>query len=170
MKKRRKIQAMCLRALVILQFSAAAVWAAPQSAAESRPSSSGKLVERPEPVSIPSGLDSTPAAQARATARGEAAAVSAEVQAQLEKFEAARDSYLKRQKELSEQLRASALTERKKVRAQMEDLRKQWLDASMQLRREAQSRIPDLKNFSKFETLGPTRAAVDEVKRDKRLK
>jgi hypothetical protein len=96
--------------------------------------------------------------------------ISTEVKAQLQKFDLARESYLRRQKELADQVKASSVSDRKQLRAQMEELRKQWIDASFQLRKEAQARIPDLRSLSRFEALGAAKALTDDAKRDKRLK
>ncbi|MBL9171223.1 MAG: hypothetical protein JNN07_26055 [Verrucomicrobiales bacterium] len=102
--------------------------------------------------------------------RGEQQPVSAEIRAQLLKFESARDAYLKRQKELTQQLKGAGEDQRKAVRDQLKGLREQWLEQSLQFRREARSRIADLKTeLPQFEALKGNKPALD-TKPDRRLK
>ena len=140
----------------------------PASAKVTGPLAPGRILESSS-LTTPTTLDPATLTQIRPT-RGELQGVSAEVKSQLQRFDTARDSYLKRQKELTDQLRLSSVNERKQVRAQMEELRKQWIEASFQLRKEAQARIPDLRSLSRFEALGAAKALTDDVKRDRRVK
>lgn len=135
-------------------------------------SSGGRIVS--ETKSTPSELippSSVADGSALRPTRAEQQPVSAEIKAQLQKFETARDAYLKRQKELAAMLKGASEDQRKAVREQLKTLRDQWLEQSIQFRREVQSRIPDLKTeIPQFETLAKGKLSVDTTKPDRRLK
>lgn len=131
-------------------------------------SSAGRVLEFQNGSVVQSGESAVPSA-IRPT-RGEQQPVSAEIRAQLLKFESARDAYLKRQKELMQQLKGAGEDQRKTVRDQLKGLREQWLEQSLQFRREARGRIADLKTeLPQFEALKNAKPTLD-TKPDRRLK
>ena len=131
-------------------------------------SGTGRVLEFQASDSIQAGESAVPGA-VRPT-RGEQQPVSAEIRAQLLKFESARDAYLKRQKELMQQLKGASDEQRKVVRDQLKGLREQWLEQSLQFRREARGRIADLKTeLPQFEALKNSKPSLDN-KPDRRLK
>lgn len=130
----------------------------------------GRVIDLDSAASGSPALDPNSPGALRAT-RAEQQPVSAEIRAQLLKFESARDAYLKRQKELSQQLKGAGEEQRKVVREQLKGLRDQWLEQSLQFRREARSRIADLKtDLPQFEALKNSKPALDGGKPDRRLK
>lgn len=77
-----------------------------------------------------------------------------EMKQQLQKFDSARDSYLAKQRELSDRLRGATLEQKKEVQTQLETLRRDWFERARAYREEAQRRVPDLKDLPRFEALG----------------
>lgn len=101
-----------------------------------------------------------------ASVKGDQAAVPAEIKAQLQQFQAARDSYLKKQKELTQQLKGSSDEQRRLVREQLHVLRQEWLDRSLAFRREVSDRLPpDLRGFGVLES---KKAVSTDLRRDNR--
>jgi hypothetical protein len=94
--------------------------------------------------------------------------VPAEVRAQLERFQTARDAYLKRQQDLTQQLKGATDAQRKLLREQLQVLRREWLEKSIQFRRELTDHLPP--DVLHFEALRNKPAPVDTPsKRDRRL-
>ncbi len=126
------------------------------------PASGGRVIPTPAngaglaPSPLPSAVGSQPA-------------VPAEVKAQLEKFQAARDAYLQKQHELAQQLQGATDAQRKLLRDQLQTLRREWLEKSIQFRREITDRIPS--DVMRFDLLNKAKPAAVEgpVKRDRRL-
>lgn len=79
---------------------------------------------------------------------------SIEMKQQLQKFDNAREAYLARQRELSDQLRGATLEQKKAVQNQLETLRREWFERARAFREEAQRRVPDLKDLPRYEALG----------------
>ena len=94
------------------------------------------------------------AAAAKAAVADLKQASSAEIKGQLDAFKNAREAYLVKQRELSEKLRGASTERRRDVQVQLEVLRKEWFDRSRSFREEAQRRVPDLKDFPRYEPLG----------------
>ena len=128
------------------------------------PPPAGRVIALPtdaSAVTLPVG----PSA-AGAFVKGDQATVPAEIKAQLQQFQAARDSYLKKQKELTQQLRGSSDEQRKLVREQLQVLRQEWLDRSLTFRREVSDRLPpDLRGFGVLES---KKAVSTDLRRDNR--
>lgn len=82
------------------------------------------------------------------------AGASAEIKVQLDAFKNARDAYLAKQRELSEQMRGAPADRRRDVQLQLETLRREWFERSRSFREEAQKRMPDLRDLPRFEALG----------------
>lgn len=110
-----------------------------------RPSDAVKPAKPAAPETLESKRDAKPEVKAGA---------SAEIKVQLDAFKNARDAYLAKQRELSEQMRGAPADRRRDVQLQLETLRREWFDRSRSFREEAQKRMPDLRDLPRYEALG----------------
>jgi hypothetical protein len=113
-----------------------------------------------------SGTSALGPSSATGSLKGDTVAIPAEIKAQLQQFQSARDAYLKKQKELMQQLKGSGDEQRRAVREQLQVLRQEWLDRSLAFRREVSDRLPpDLRGFG---VLDSKAASAAEVRRNNR--
>ncbi len=130
------------------------------------PPPSGRIITQPESTS--QTLPSTPTAEGTLV-KGDPVAIPTEIKAQLQQFQSARDAYLKKQKELAQQLKGSGEEQRKLVREQLQVLRRDWLERSLAFRREVSDRVPpDLRGFGILES--KKTSAVDSRRDHRNLK
>ncbi|MBI5772450.1 MAG: hypothetical protein HZA89_01755 [Verrucomicrobia bacterium] len=102
-------------------------------APEDRRGRDGKVVDRPTPrPERPDGVE-------RPT-------LPAEVKALMEKFETAREEFMKEQREIEKQLKGATEEEREKIREQLKTKREEWLEKTKELREEIKKRIDELKD------------------------
>lgn len=129
--------------------------------------SSGKVIGL-QTGGTSSGSDALAPSTAVVGPRLDLQAVPSEVKAQLERFQTARDAYLKRQQDLTQQLKGATDAQRKLLREQLQVLRREWLEKSIQFRRELTDHLPP--DVLHFEALRNKPAPVDTPsKRDRRL-
>jgi hypothetical protein len=69
-----------------------------------------------------------------------------ELKALLEKFETAREEYLKEQAELFKQLRGATEADREAIRAQIKEKREIWIEKTKEVREEIRKRLEELKD------------------------